>query len=349
MNKEFWKGKKVFITGHTGFKGSWLTSWLKLMGASVTGYSLPGGTETDVHSVYGNILDSALLLKTLKQQQPEIIFHLAAQSLVHYSYLNPIETYTVNVIGTANVLETIRSIESARAVVVVTSDKCYENQEWAWGYRETDSMGGFDPYSSSKGCAELVAASYRRSYFHPDHFDQHGVALATARAGNVIGGGDWAEARLIPDLIRFFSKNEIGIIRNPHAERPWQYILDPLQGYLVLAEQLFNKGSTFAEAWNFGPNDNNVKSVAWVANKLADLWGEKAKWVAEENQTFHEAKCLRLDSNKSRMNLGWSPKISLEETLETTLEWYKAHHRNQNMKEFTLQQIEEYETKENIE
>lgn len=353
MNKQFWAGKKVFITGHTGFKGSWLTTWLKMLGATVTGYSLPPQTNPSmfelanvaegITSIQGNILDTQHLLQTIQDQQPEIIFHLAAQPLVHYSYQNPIETYTVNVIGTANLLETIRSVKSVKAVTVVTSDKCYENQEWVWGYRETDQMGGFDPYSSSKGCAELVVSAYRRSYFNLSQYDQHRVAIATVRAGNVIGGGDWATARLIPDLVRSFTKNEIGIIRHPHAYRPWQYILDLLQGYLMLTEQLWHKGSSFADAWNFGPDDENVKSVSWIADRLVSLWGENAKWALDENERLHEAMCLKLDCNKSRSILGWAPKMTIDDVLETTLAWYQAHYHNNEMGKFTEQQIKEYE------
>lgn len=353
MNKSFWIGKKVFITGHTGFKGGWLATWLKLLGATVTGYSLPPHTtpslfelakvDHDMTSINGNILDASYLMKTIKEQQPDIIFHLAAQPLVHYSYQNPLETYTVNVIGTVNLLEALRAVDSVRAVIVVTSDKCYENQEWVWGYRETDAMGGFDPYSSSKGCAELVVSAYRRSYFNTAQFNQHGVALATVRAGNVIGGGDWAAARLIPDLIRSFIKKEIGIIRNPNAFRPWQYILDLLQGYLILAEKLWNQGVPFADAWNFGPNEDNVRSVSWIADKLTNIWGENAKWALGENKLLHEAMCLKLDCNKSRTLLGWSPKLNIDESLETTLAWYQAYHQYTDMEKFTEQQIKTYE------
>ncbi len=355
MNKSFWVGKKVFITGHTGFKGGWLTTWLKLLGASITGYSLPPETQPSmfelanvaqgITSINGDILNSANLLKAMQEQQPEIIFHLAAQPLVHYSYENPLETYTVNVIGTVNLLEAIRSVKSVKAVIVVTSDKCYENQEWVWGYRETDSMGGFDPYSSSKGCAELVVSAYRRSYFNPAHYDNHQVALATVRAGNVIGGGDWAAARLIPDLVRSFIKNETGEIRHPRAFRPWQYILDLLQGYLMLTEKLWYEGATFSEAWNFGPNEDNVKCVSWIADKLVSLWGENAKWSLGENALLHEAKCLKLDCNKSRTLLGWEPQMSIDDVLKTTLAWYQAHHHQQDMVKFTEQQIQEYESR----
>lgn len=356
MNKQFWQGKKVFITGHTGFKGSWLSTWLKLLGAEVTGYSLAPQTTPslfelanvcrDIASIEGNILDKDHLTQAIKQQQPDVIFHLAAQPLVHYSYQNPLETYTVNVIGTVNLLEAIRTVDSVRAVIAVTSDKCYENQEWVWGYRETDAMGGFDPYSSSKGCAELVVSAYRRSYFNLSHYDQHRVALASVRAGNVIGGGDWAAARLIPDLVRSFINKEIGVIRNPNAFRPWQYILDLLQGYLMLAEQLWEKGPAFADAWNFGPNEDNVKSVSWIANKLASLWGEHAEWAVGENNHLHEARCLKLDCNKSRTLLGWNPKMALNDALENTFAWYRAHYHNHAMEKFTEQQIHEYEHRE---
>lgn len=353
MNKAFWQGKKVFITGHTGFKGSWLTLWLKLLGAQVTGYALkpqtsPNLFETshvsyDIQSIYGDILDMELLLNTIQQEQPDIIFHLAAQPLVRQSYMNPTETYAVNVMGTVNLLEAIRNVNCARVVIVVTSDKCYENQEWVWGYRESEPMGGFDPYSSSKGCTELVVSAFRRSYFNPDSFNKHHVSLATVRAGNVIGGGDWAENRLIPDLIRSFCKKEPCFIRNPVAHRPWQYVLDLLQGYLMLAEQMWHDGATHASAWNFGPNDLNVKPVSWVANELVRLWGDSAEWVQGEDVHLHEAICLKLDSNKSRMLLGWEPKMSISDALKNTFAWYLAHHQQEDMVRFSKRQIEEYE------
>ncbi len=355
LNKTFWSGKKVFITGHTGFKGSWLTSWLKLLGASITGYSLPPQTNPSlfqvanvaegITSLNGNILDLENLQKAIQTQQPDIIFHLAAQPLVHYSYQNPIETYAVNVMGTANLLQAVRSIDSTRVVIAVTSDKCYENREWVWGYRESDAMGGFDPYSSSKGCAELVVSAYRRSYFNTKNYDQHRVALATVRAGNVIGGGDWSEDRLIPDLVRSFIKKEVVSIRNPNACRPWQYILDILRGYLMLTEQLWHKGGQLADAWNFGPNDENIKSVSWIADKSVAIWGNDAKWALTENKFPHEATCLKLDCNKSRSILGWEPQMAIHDLLLQTLNWYKAHHHQENMEQFTLQQIKNYENK----
>lgn len=356
MNKEFWQGKKVFITGHTGFKGGWLTAWLKLLGASVTGYSLEPQKKPNlfelasigegIYSVIGNILDASRLYECMKSQRPDIVLHLAAQPLVHYSYQNPVETYSVNVIGTANVLEAIRSIDSVRAVVVVTSDKCYENREWVWGYREQDAMGGYDPYSSSKGCTELVAASYRRSYFNVNQFDKHRVALATVRAGNVIGGGDWADARLVPDLVRSFIKREVTQIRNPSACRPWQHVLDVLYGYLMLTEKLWDSGVDFAEAWNFGPSEENIKSVGWVADRAVEIWGEGVKWSLGDNQFNHEAKILKLDCNKSRALLGWSSKMSINDALENTFEWYKQYHQEKDMQAFTHQQIKQYESRE---
>src|SRR3989338_3469423 len=294
MNKNFWQGKKVFITGHTGFKGGWLVTWLKLLGASVTGYALPPEAQPNlfelahvadgITSIYDDILNIAHLSQAIKNQRPDVVFHLAAQPLVHYSYTNPVETYNVNVMGTVNLLEAVRSIDSIRAIVIVTSDKCYENKEWLWGYRETDPMGGFDTYSSSKGCVELIVSAYRRSYFNPLHYDQHGVGLASVRAGNVLGGGDWAKDRLVPDLVRSFTNKEEAIIRNPLAYRPWQYILDLLCGYLKLTENLCDKGVSFADAWNFGPSEDNVKPVAWIADKVASLWVGDAKWSCGQNK-----------------------------------------------------------------
>lgn len=346
MKKSFWADKKIFVTGHTGFKGSWLSLWLKQLGASVTGYALPPQTvpslfelakvANGMRSVEGNILDTEHLLQTIREQRPEIIFHLAAQPLVHYSYENPVETYMVNVMGTVNLLEAVRKIDSVKAVIVVTSDKCYENQEWVWGYRETDAMGGFDPYSSSKGCTELVVSAWRRSYFNKQ------VALATVRAGNVIGGGDWSADRLVPDLIRSFTRKETGIIRNPNASRPWQYILDVLQGYLKLAEKLWQGAPEFADAWNFGPDENNIKPVSWIADKLTSLWGNEARWTLDGKKYPHEATCLKLDSNKSRTVLGWMPKMTIDSALENTHAWYQAHHHQDDMEKFTGQQIEKY-------
>lgn len=355
MQKDFWQGKKVFITGHTGFKGSWLTLWLKQRGANIIGYSLAPQTVPNlfscanvaegINSITGNILDLEHLKKSVLAAQPEIIFHLAAQPLVHYSYQNPIETYSVNVMGTVHLLEAIRYVDSVRSVVVVTSDKCYENREWIWGYRETDAMGGYDPYSSSKGCTELVVSAYRQSYFHANKYHEHGVGLASARAGNVIGGGDWAADRLIPDIIRALNRNEISQIRNPNACRPWQYILDVLQGYLVLAEHLWFKGIEYTGAWNFGPSDDNVKSVRWIADKLTTLWNKKEAWEISENHYPHEAMLLKLDSNKARNALSWQPKMSIHELLTHTCAWYNAFYQQHEMGQFTESQIVDFERK----
>lgn len=349
--KMFWCGKKVFITGHTGFKGSWLSLWLKLLGAEIVGYALPAADNSHlfhsakigngIESIEGNILDLAKLKKTIHTQQPEIIFHLAAQPIVSYSYENPLETYQVNIIGTANLLEIIRSCKSVRAVIVVTSDKCYENQEWEWGYRETDRLGGFDPYSSSKGCAELVVSSYRRSFFNLAHYQEHRVGIATVRAGNVIGGGDWGVSRLIPDLIRAIAKKEIALLRNPHAYRPWQYILDLLQGYLILAEKLYEDGIRYSGAWNFGPQDANSKSVAWIADQLTTFF-PGAKWKADKKKHAHEAAILKLDSHRARSLLNWQPQKTMDHLLKETLEWYQAYFQGENMQIFTEQQLKTY-------
>jgi CDP-glucose 4,6-dehydratase len=353
LNKKFWSGKKIFITGHTGFKGGWLTTWLKMLGASVTGYSLPAQTNPNffelanvaegMTSFYEDILDAEKLRHAIHAQQPDIVFHLAAQSLVQYSYQHPLDTYQVNVIGTANLLEVLRSLDCTRVVIVVTSDKCYENRERSVGYSETDALGGFDPYSSSKSCAELVVSGYRRSYFHPQNYEEHQLALATVRAGNVLGGGDWAEARLVPDLVRSFTKNETAIIRSPEAFRPWQYILDVIQGYLMLAEQMWHQGAQFAEAWNFGPHDDNVKTVSWIADQLANRWGDCAQWKLAEKKIFHETNLLKLNSQKSNSLLGWQPKMSINHVLEHTINWYKAHFHRENMNHFTQEQIKTYE------
>lgn len=358
MKNQFWRGKKVFITGHTGFKGGWLTAWLKSLGADVTGYALAPNTKPSLFehakigdgttSIIGDILDADKLSQSVQKHEPEIVFHMAAQPLVHYSYENPVETFSVNVVGTANVLEAIRKVKSVRAIIVVTSDKCYENKEWVWGYRESDAMGGYDPYSSSKGCTELVASSYRRSFFNVNKYDEHRVALATVRAGNVIGGGDWSEARLVPDLMRAFTDNKVTQIRNPNACRPWQHVLDVLDGYLCLAERLFTNGRHYADAWNFGPSDENIKSVGWIADKAVEIWGQGVRWELIENKFNHEAQCLKLDCNKARAQLNWSPKLSITDTLKMTLDWYKAFNNQKDMKQYTENQISEYVSREKI-
>jgi CDP-glucose 4,6-dehydratase len=286
MSDSFWTGKRVFLTGHTGFKGGWLGLWLQKRGAVVTGYSLDPtttpslydltATASSMRSVIADIRDLDRLRNAMLECAPDVVFHLAAQPLVRRSYGDPVETYSTNVMGTVHVLEAIRSCSSVRSAVVVTSDKCYENREWQWGYRENEPMGGYDPYSNSKGCAELVSASYRSSFFNQAHHKEHGVALATARAGNVIGGGDWSGDRLVPDLLRAFGEGRTADIRNPHAVRPWQHVLEPLHGYMMLAEKLFVQGPAWAEAWNFGPNDSDARPVSWIADRLAGIWGDGA-------------------------------------------------------------------------
>jgi CDP-glucose 4,6-dehydratase len=355
MNKDFWKNKKVLITGHTGFKGSWLALWLEQLGARVTGYSLAPPTEPslfttaqvdrNITSIIGDIRNFATLKESVDKAQPDIIFHMAAQSLVRLSYDNPVQTYETNVMGTIHLLESVRTCSSVKAVVNVTSDKCYDNKEWVWGYRENEAMGGYDPYSNSKGCAELVTAAYRSSYFKASkNSDHQGAYIASARAGNVIGGGDWAKDRLIPDLMRAFMKNASPLIRNPDAIRPWQHVLEPLSGYLLLAENLIKEGETFAEGWNFGPRDYDAKPVRWIADKLVTLWGDKAQWILEQSPQPHEAHYLRLDCSKAQMKLKWQPVWSLEKSLIYITEWFKAYQKGDSIRKITLTQIANYET-----
>ena len=352
VNSEFWQGKKVLLTGHTGFKGSWLSLWLQSMGSKVVGYALNPPTNPSLFdaaevaegmtSIIGDIRDLEKLQAMFAEHQPEIVIHMAAQPLVRYSYVNPVETYSTNVMGTVNVLEAVRHCSSVKAVVNVTTDKCYENREWAWGYRENEPMGGFDPYSNSKGCAELVSAAYRSSFFNPDAYAQHGVAIATARAGNVIGGGDWAEDRLIPDIMRAISECESVNIRNPCAIRPWQHVLEPLSGYLVLAQKLFTEGAIYAEAWNFGPNDEDAKPVQWIVENLTKAWGEGASWSLDKGDHPHEAYYLKLDCSKAKAQLDWHPRWSLDKALIKIVEWQKQYHKGINVKALTLTQIEQY-------
>jgi CDP-glucose 4,6-dehydratase len=352
VNSDFWQGKKVLLTGHTGFKGSWLSLWLQSMGAKVVGYALNPPTNPSLFyaaevaegmaSIIGDIRDLEKLQAVFAKYQPEIVIHMAAQPLVRYSYVNPVETYSTNVMGTVNVLEAVRHCSSVKAVVNVTTDKCYENREWAWGYRENEPMGGFDPYSNSKGCAELVSAAYRSSFFNPDAYAQHGVAIATARAGNVIGGGDWAEDRLIPDIMRAISECESVNIRNPCAIRPWQHVLEPLSGYLVLAQKLFTEGAIYAEAWNFGPNDEDAKPVQWIVENLTKAWGEGASWSLDKGDHPHEAYYLKLDCSKAKAQLDWHPRWSLDKALIKIVEWQKQYQKGINIKELTLTQIEQY-------
>jgi CDP-glucose 4,6-dehydratase len=348
-----WQGRRVFVTGHTGFKGGWLALWLAKLGAKVRGYALDPFTVPNmfdvakvgdaVEDVRGDILDRAKLEASIIEFAPEVVFHLAAQSLVRRSYADPVGTYATNVMGTAHVLEAIRKTSSVRAVVSVTTDKCYENKEWVWPYRENDPLGGHDPYSSSKACSELVCASYRSSFFPADRLDQHHVALATARAGNVIGGGDWSPDRLVPDLIRGFLRNEPVLIRRPGAIRPWQHVLEPLQGYIHLAEKLLEPKPQFASAFNFGPGDNSTWPVERIATKVANSWGRGATWVRDEDPGVHEAGSLRLDSSKARSELSWQPRLGIETALEWTVDWYRAWDDGQAMQDVTLKQIHSYE------
>lgn len=349
VNTDFWRDKRVFLTGHTGFKGGWLALWLQAMGAEVHGYALEPPTEPNLFTVaevervmasskFADIRDADKLQRAIQSVRPEIVFHLAAQPLVRCSYTQPLETYAVNVMGTVHLLEAIRATPAVKAVVNVTTDKCYENREWAWGYRENESMGGFDPYSSSKGCAELVTAAYRRSFC-----EQIGVALASARAGNVIGGGDWALDRLIPDFLRAMDAGETLKIRSPQATRPWQHALEPLSGYLLLAEQLYINGALFAEAWNFGPSDEDARSVQWIVEHLARM-RKDVNWQSDTAPQPHEAHFLKLDSSKARSRLHWQPRWRLQIALQKTMEWHEAWRNAEDMHSFTLAQIGSYQS-----
>jgi CDP-glucose 4,6-dehydratase len=352
MSTNFWTGKKVFVTGHTGFKGGWLCLWLQHLGAKVTGYALQPPTHPSLfeiidiangmNSVIGDIRDGETLFQTMKNAAPEIVIHMAAQSLVRYSYINPVETYSTNVMGTVYLLEAVRRVSSVRAVVNVTSDKCYENREWVWGYRENEPMGGFDPYSNSKGCAELVTTAYRNSFFNPAQYDDHKIALATARAGNVIGGGDWAIDRLIPDIMRAISENLPVIIRSPHSIRPWQHVLEPLGGYMQLAEMLYQEGCAYAEGWNFGPSDEDAKPVQWIVDHLIQQWGDGASWRRDSKEQPHEAHYLKLDCSKARTKLGWNARWGLEQSLEMIVEWQRAYLAGQDMRQISLNQIQKF-------
>jgi len=348
VNSSFWNNKKVFLTGHTGFKGSWLSLWLQSMGAKVKGYALEAptnpslfleaGVEKDMMSTIGDIRNLEFLKKEMDSFNPEILIHMAAQPLVRFSYVDPVETYTTNVIGTVNVLEAARLCKNIKAIVSVTSDKCYENKEWSWGYRENEPMGGHDPYSSSKGCTELVTSAYRRSFFHTDGT----ASIASARAGNVIAGGDWAEDRLIPDILRAFEQKKPVIIRNPLSTRPWQHVLEPLSGYLVLAEQLFDNGEEFSGAWNFGPKDENCKSVSWILDKIVTNLGNGASWQLDKNNNPHEAEFLKLDYSKAASKLKWLPKWNLEHTINLITNWHQDWLEGKAIKENCLKEIKSY-------
>lgn len=354
MNDSFWKGKKVLITGHTGFKGSWLSLWMQSFGANVVGVSLDPPTSPSLYeqaqvaegmtSLRQDIRDLEKIKSIFAEHQPEVVFHLAAQPLVRYSYREPVETYATNVMGTLHILEAMRAFGSVRAAVMITTDKCYENREWDWGYRENEPMGGHDPYSSSKGCAELLIASYRDSYFPGEEYSRHRTAIASARAGNVIGGGDWAEDRLIPDTIRAFEKGETVQIRNPNAIRPWQHVLEPLAGYIELAEKLFEEAGGWAEGWNFGPREEDAKPVGWIVKEMTRQWGGEAAWGIDGGDHPHEANYLKLDCSKAHNRLHWHPRWGLSEALEKIVYWHKEAVNGSNVKSLCQKQINEYMT-----
>jgi CDP-glucose 4,6-dehydratase len=353
MNPAFWQGKRVLLTGHTGFKGSWLSLWLQSLGAHLVGYALAppkspslfvvANVSEGMTSILGDIRDLAKLQAVFAEHRPEIVIHMAAQPLVRYSYQNPVETYATNVMGTVHLLEAVRNTPGVKAVVNITTDKCYENREWIWGYRENEPMGGFDPYSNSKGCAELVSAAYRSSFFNASNYAQHGVAAATVRAGNVIGGGDWAQDRLIPDILAAFEQGRKVDIRNPNAIRPWQHVMEPLRGYLTLAEQLFEHGPSFAEGWNFGPNDEDAKPVCWIVEQMAGLWGADAKWQVDTGAHPHEANYLKLDISKARSRLNWHPALRLNDALALIIDWTRQHQAGTDMRAVTLNQLQDYQ------
>lgn len=349
MNRSFWKDKSVFLTGHTGFKGGWASLWLQRLGARVTGYALKPEDEKclfyeasvndGIGTFFGDVRDAAKLESAMAEAKPDIAFHFAAQPLVRESYANPVDTYATNVMGTVHFLEAVRRAPSVRVAIVVTSDKCYENRKLRQSFREGDPMGGDDPYSTSKGCAELITSAYRRSFF-----SENQAAIASVRAGNVIGGGDWAKDRLIPDLVRAFAHGKTLQIRYPHAVRPWQHVLEPLRGYFMLAEHLCNDGSTFAGGWNFGPRDEDAWTVSKIANHATALWGNGSEWASDNAHHLHEAHYLKLDCSKAGSLLGWVPVFRLEETLEWTISWYRTHLAGSvAMRDFTEQQIERYE------
>jgi CDP-glucose 4,6-dehydratase len=353
FNRLFWRGRKVFLTGHTGFKGSWLSLWLEALGAKVTGYALDPPTQPSlfeqanlarfVHSIRADIRDFERLKAAIADCGADVIIHMAAQSVVRRGYEDPIETYSSNVMGTVNVLEALRQLKQPCALVNVTSDKCYSNREWVWGYREDEPMGGRDPYSNSKGCAELVTSAYRESFFPPESFAEHGVAICSVRAGNAIGGGDWTRDQLVPDLMRAFLSGHPCLIRNSSAIRPWQFVLEPLHGYLMLAERLAEDASRFASSWNFGPAETDAKPVSWVADELVRYWDDGASWTLDARTHPREAHFLKLDASKARTCLNWRPVLPLHQALGWIVEWYRAFQSGADLGWLTRTQTERYE------
>lgn len=352
MFEDFYKGKKVLITGHTGFKGSWLAIWLQSLGAEVVGVALDPVSERDNFvlsgigskikaDLRGDICDAQMMKDVFVRHQPEIVFHLAAQPLVRLSYDIPVETYQTNVMGTINILEAIRATESVKVGVMITTDKCYENKEQIWGYREEEAMGGYDPYSSSKGAAEIAIASWRRSFFHPNEYEKHGKSIASVRAGNVIGGGDWALDRIIPDCVRALEQDKSIEIRSPKAIRPWQHVLEPLSGYMLLAQKMWNEPTKYCEGWNFGPKLESVANVWDVATKLIQKYGkEELKDISDPN-ALHEANLLMLDISKAKFKLGWEPRMNLDECIAMVGDWYMRY-RKENVYDLCLEQIDKF-------
>lgn len=347
---ETFKDRTVLVTGHTGFKGTWLSIWLNMLGANVIGYSLDpvthknifelSGIKDKIIDIRGDVRDSQAVEKVFQQYRPEIVFHLAAQPLVKYSYNHPKETYDVNVMGTLNILEAIRKTDETKTGIFITTDKCYENKEWVWGYRENDPVGGYDPYSSSKACCELLVASYRNSYFNENKFQEHGKVISTVRAGNVIGGGDWAENRIISDSIHALEKGKPISIRSPKSIRPWQHVLEPLNGYLLLTSQILLHGPAFSGAWNFGPGDEGIITVEKLVDLLVERWGD-GSWTIDKETDVHEAKLLSLDISKAKHKLNWTPRWNIFETIEKTAHWYKSY-KNCDIYNLCTKQIDEY-------
>ncbi|MEF3313258.1 CDP-glucose 4,6-dehydratase [Paenibacillus sp. GYB004] len=352
LGVNFWSGKRVFLTGHTGFKGAWLSLWLQKKGAIVTGYSLQPPTNPSIfdickideiifNSIIGDIRDSSFLMECVKNANPDIVIHMAAQPLVRKSYIEPVETYETNVMGTVNILEAVKATKSVKVFLNVTTDKCYENKEWVWGYRENETLGGYDPYSNSKACSEMVTSAYRNSFFTSG---EHVVAVASARAGNVIGGGDWAKDRLVPDIIRSLLKNKLIEIRNPRAIRPWQYVLEPLSGYMLLCQKLYEHGPDFASSWNFGPEETDVKTVEWIAERLVDKWGDhRIKVATYQDNHYHEATLLKLDCSKAKSKLQWAPRWNIDKALEQIVEWVRVYADQGDILDICYRQISEYE------